>query len=50
MTALSPAEYANDFESFRRDIDPDCNISESDFYAMETHEVEEIAQMIIDGQ
>lgn len=47
MRELSHAEYANDFAAFRRDIDPDCNISESEFYEMETHEVEEIAAVIL---
>lgn len=45
----SPAEYANDFEAFRADIDPDCNISESEFYAMNTWDVEALAQAVIEA-
>lgn len=45
----SPAEYANDFAAFRADIDPDCNISESEFYAMNTWDVEALAQAVIEG-
>ena len=46
---LSPAEYANDFAAFRRDIDPDCNISESEFYTMNTWDVEALAQAVIEA-
>lgn len=45
----SAAEYANDFHAFRKDIDPDGNISESDFYDLPTHEIEAIAQAIIES-
>ena len=46
---LTPAEYANDYEAFRRDIDPDCNLSEEDFYSADTHVIEELAAAIIEG-
>lgn len=45
----SAAEYANDFEAFREDIDPDANISESEFYAMNTWDVEALAQAVIEA-
>lgn len=45
----SPAEYANDFAAFRDDIDPDGNISEEDFYTMNTWDVEALAQAVIEG-
>lgn len=46
----SAAEYANDFQAFRKDIDPDCNLSEEEFYALPTWEIEGIAQMIIEAK